>query len=140
MDFRQLDKLPGFIAARNRNWQRLRDGLTDLGEHLLLPEATVGSTPSWFGFAVTVRVESPATRADLIGFLESRRIGTRLLFGGNLLRQPAYRSIDHRVVGSLSNADIVTERTFWVGVYPGLDERRIDYIIESFHDFFSERL
>ena len=127
----QLDKLDGFIEARKNNWALLRAGLAPLEEHFILPEATPGSEPSWFGFALTVRPEAPFTRFDLVQHLESRRIGTRQLFGGNLLRQPAYQGHDIRVVGDLTNADIITEGTFWIGVYPGLSDEMIGFMIES---------
>ena len=131
----QLKKLRGFIEARKRNWQRLHDGLRAHQDVLLLPHATPGSDPSWFGFAVSVRPEAPFSRADLVRFLESRRIGTRLLFAGNLLRQPAYQGIAHRVVGELAHTDFVMERTFWIGVYPALTDRMIDYVLECFEEF-----
>ena len=130
----QLEKLDGFIAARRANFARLREGLADLEEHLVLPEATPGSDPSWFGFALSVRPGAPVSRNELVQALEERRIATRLLFGGNLLRQPAYRGIEHRVVGDLDNADFVMENTFWVGVYPGLSNEQLDYVIESVHE------
>ena len=131
----QLNKLDGFIKARNDNWERLRAGLASLEEHFILPEATPGSDPSWFGFALTVRPDAPFTRFDLVQHLESRRIGTRQLFGGNLLRQPAYQGHDIRVVGDLTNADVITEGTFWIGVYPGLSEEMIDFMIGAVHEF-----
>jgi len=133
----QLNKLNGFIEARNNNWERLRAGLAPLEEHFILPEATPGSDPSWFGFALTVRPDAPFTRFDLVQHLESRRIGTRQLFGGNLLRQPAYQGHDIRVVGDLTNADIITEGTFWIGVYPGLSEEMINFMVESIFEFVS---
>lgn len=135
----QLDKLPEFIAARNRNWAALRAGLEPLEEHLVLPEATPGSEPSWFGFALTVRPGAPFTRFDLVQHLESRRIGTRQLFGGNLLRQPAYLGLPHRVVGPLHNADLITEGTFWIGVYPGLTPEMIGFMVETVHEFVGAR-
>lgn len=131
----QLDRLPGFVESRRRNWARLRAGLAGLEEHLVLPRATEHSEPSWFGFAVTVRPEAPFPRNDLVRFLDERRIGMRLLFGGNLTRQPAYRDQHYRVVGDLTTSDLVTEGTFWVGVHPGLTDEMLDYMIESFHDF-----
>ena len=131
----QLKKLPSFIEARRRNWCRLRDGLRPLEEFLLLPEPTPNSDPSWFGFAITVRPNAPFTRASLLRHLESKRIGTRLLFGGNLLRQPAYRDIRRRVVGDLANTDLVMTNTFWVGVYPGLTTAMIDYTLDSIESF-----
>lgn len=131
----QLRKLPGFIEARKRNWRRLREGLRDLEHVLILPEPTPHSDPSWFGFAITVRPDAPFTRRDLVGFLESRKIGTRLLFGGNLLRQPAYRDIAHRVIGPLSNTDLVMANTFWIGVYPGITDSMTDFVVESVHTY-----
>jgi len=130
----QLAKLDSFIAARRSNWQRLRESLDGV-PWLILPEATPRSDPSWFGFVVTVDPEAPFHRAALVDFLESRKIGTRRLFAGNLTRQPAYVDQPHRVSGSLENSDLVTEHTFWVGVYPGLTEEMIDYIASSMKEF-----
>lgn len=130
----QLNKLDDFVAARRRNWQRLYDGLSSI-EHFVMPQATHDSEPSWFGFVLTVNVDAPFTRTELVRFLESRKIGTRQLFGGNVLRQPAYAEVEHRVVGDLPNADLVTEGTFWVGCHPGLSDAMLDYIIESIREF-----
>ncbi|MFJ9412527.1 lipopolysaccharide biosynthesis protein RfbH [Streptomyces sp. NPDC101227] len=130
----QLDKLDDFCAARRRNWGRLRTGLAEV-PWLLLPEPTPGSDPSWFGFVITVDPEAPFKRAELVDFLENRKIGTRRLFAGNLTRHPAYIDREFRVSGELSNSDIVTEHTFWVGVYPGLTEEMIDYVITSITEF-----
>lgn len=127
----QLEKLSSFIEARQTNWARLSEGLTDLDDRIIRPIATPKSEPSWFGFPITIRPESGIARNDVIAHLESRQIGTRLLFGGNLLKQPAYAGVEHRVVGTLTNADIITDHTFWVGVYPGLDAERIEYMIEA---------
>jgi len=136
----QLDKLDGFVAARRRNWQRLHDGLVDLEEHLILPEATPGCEPSWFGFAITVRPDAPFTRFDLVQHLESRRIATRQLFGGNLMRQPAYLGMPHRAVGPLPNADIIMNGTFWIGVYPALTGEMLDFMIETIHEYFRDAI
>ncbi|MFE6104080.1 lipopolysaccharide biosynthesis protein RfbH [Streptomyces laurentii] len=130
----QLAKLDGFIDARKRNWRRLREGLEGV-PHLVLPEATPNSDPSWFGFVITVDPEAPFSRAALVDFLESRKIGTRRLFAGNLTRHPAYQDQPHRIVGDLTNSDIITMQTFWVGVYPGLTDEMLDYIVESVKDF-----
>ncbi|GAA2427468.1 lipopolysaccharide biosynthesis protein RfbH [Streptomyces macrosporus] len=130
----QLDKLDDFCAARRRNWRRLREALDGV-PHLLLPEATPRSDPSWFGFVITVDPGAPFSRAALVDFLEGRKIGTRRLFAGNLTRQPAYVDRPHRVVGELTNSDIVTEQTFWVGVYPGLTDEMIDYVAASVKEF-----
>lgn len=134
----QLKKLDAFVAARKRNWQRLRDGLSAHEDVLVLPRATPGTDPSWFGFAVTVKPDAPFGRTDLVRFLESRRIGTRLLFAGNLLRQPAYKGIRHRVVGELTNSDVAMQHTFWIGVFPGITDRMIDYVLESVHAFLRQ--
>ncbi|MEG3631670.1 lipopolysaccharide biosynthesis protein RfbH [Streptomyces poriticola] len=134
----QLDKLDGFITARRRNWTRLRDGLEDV-PHLVLPRATPRSEPSWFGFALTVDPDAPFERAELVDFLEDRKIGTRRLFAGNLTRHPAYIDQPHRIVGDLTNSDIVTEQTFWIGVYPALDDEKIDYMVSSVKEFVGAR-
>ena len=130
----QLKKLPAFIEARKRNWRLLYEGLKPLDEFLLLPQATPGSDPSWFGFAITVRSAAPFARNELVRFLEDRKIGTRLLFGGNLTRQPAYEHVPYRVVGSLTNTDIVMNQTFWIGVYPGLTEAHVNYMLGVLHE------
>ncbi|MEU8589988.1 lipopolysaccharide biosynthesis protein RfbH [Streptomyces sp. NPDC048664] len=130
----QLARLDNFIDARKRNWRRLREGLDGV-PGLLLPEATPRSEPSWFGFVLTVDPRAPFTRADLVAFLEDRKIGTRRLFAGNLTRHPAYLGQPHRVVGELTNSDIITEHTFWTGVYPGLTDEMLDYVISSIKEF-----
>ena len=130
----QLAKLPGFIEARRNNFRLLHEGLRELQDFLILPEATAGSDPSWFGFAIGVRPETRFTRDQITRFLEDHKIATRLLFAGNLTRQPAYREINRRVVGSLKNSDFVMNQVFWIGVYPGLTRTKIEYIISVFHD------
>jgi CDP-6-deoxy-D-xylo-4-hexulose-3-dehydrase len=129
----QLKKLPGFIATRKANFKRLYAGLSDLQEFFALPQATPNSDPSWFGFLLAVRPEGGLTRDRVIAHLESHKIGTRLLFGGNLLRQPAYLESKFRQVGELPNTDYVMNNVFWIGVYPGLSAEMIDYIIDQFH-------
>ena len=135
----QMDHLDGFIAARRHNFARLHEGLRDLEDILILPEATPGTEPSWFGFPVTLRENAPHTRHEVLAHLNGRRIGTRMLFGGNLVRQPYMKDRPYRVEGSLANADAVVDRTFWVGVYPGLVDASIDYMIEAFRDVRSNR-
>lgn len=135
----QMDHLDGFIAARRHNFARLHEGLRDLEDILILPEATPGTEPSWFGFPVTLRENAPFTRHELLAHLNSHRIGTRMLFGGNLVRQPYMKDRPYRVEGSLANADIVVDRTFWVGVYPGLVDASIDYMIDTFRDIRAGR-
>lgn len=135
----QLDKLEDFVTARRRNFNALKKGLKKYEEFLLLPKATPKSDPSWFGFAITVKPEAPFTRFDLVQHLESRRIGTRQLFGGNLLRQPAYAKFPHRVVGPLTNADFITDATFWIGVYPGLTKQMIQYMLDTIGEFIDSQ-
>jgi len=129
----QINKLPEFIARRRVNFQQIRAGMKDLEHIFVLPEATPNSEPSWFGFPLAVRREAPFSRNRVIAFLENRKIATRLLFGGNLLRQPAYREVKHRVVGSLANTDFIMNQVFWVGVYPGLTSEMIGYMLDAFH-------
>jgi len=135
----QLDRLDTFVEKRRKNWNYLYKNLKSLEEYLLLPRPTENSDPSWFGFALTVKEDSPITRNDLVKKLNERKIGTRLLFGGNLLRQPAFIGTPRRVVGNLKNSDIVMNNTFWIGVWPGLTEKMLDYIIETFHDLFRDK-
>lgn len=134
----QLDKLDAFTAARKRNWRRLREGLDGV-PGLLLPEPTPRSDPSWFGFVITVEPDASFTRAELVAHLEERKIGTRRLFSGNLTRQPAYQDQPHRVVGELTNSDIITEHTFWIGVYPALTDEMLDYVTASVKEFVATR-
>ena len=131
----QLKKLPDFINARKKNWQRLHDGLLPYSEHLILPEAEPLSDPSWFGFLITVRPEAPFSRNDLSEYLERQKVATRNLFAGNLLRQPAYRDREHKVIGDLTNTDIIMNQTFWIGVYPGITDEMVNYMLEVFKAF-----
>jgi CDP-4-dehydro-6-deoxyglucose reductase, E1 len=137
----QLGKLEGFIASRRANFDRLMDALRPYEDRLLLPKALAHSEPSWFGFVITVRESAGFSRADLVGFLEAHRIETRTLFAGNLLRHPAFQDIPHRIVRDLVNTDAVMNRTFFVGVYPGLDEARLEHMAAVFARFMrGERL
>ena len=129
----QLRKLEGFIDARRRNFASLREGLRDLEEFFILPEATARSEPSWFGFPIAVRTSAPFTRNRVIFELEKRKIATRLLFGGNLVRQPAYQNVVHRVAAALTNTDFIMNQVFWIGVYPGITAAMLEYVLESFH-------
>ncbi|HEV3004123.1 MAG TPA: lipopolysaccharide biosynthesis protein RfbH, partial [Pirellulales bacterium] len=132
----QLQKLDEFVAARRANHARLLRALAPYEEFLVLPQATPHSEPSWFGLLVTVRSDAPFTRAELVRHLESRKIQTRQLFGGNLLRQPAFAGVKHRVVGDLRHTDKIMHDAFFIGVYPGLSTAMLDYVEESFADFF----
>lgn len=129
----QLDRLDSFIELRKRNWAYLRSGLNGLDEFLLMPEAVPNSEPSWFGFALTVKAGGPKTRNQIVQELNEAKIATRLLFGGNLLRQPAFMGTPRRVVGELTNTDIVMSETFWIGVWPGLTIPMLDYMIQELH-------
>lgn len=138
----QLEKLEGFIAKRNENWNYLTKKLKEewLDRYFILPEATKKSEPSWFGYVLSLRPESGLNREELMKFLNDKKIGTRLLFAGNYLRQPAFIDYvkDYRVIGDLKNADFVMNYTFWLGVYPGLGEEQYDYIVESIKNFINE--
>lgn len=131
----QLAKLPKFIQARRANFAFLYEGLRDLSDALILPQETPNAEPSWFGFPITIAEGAPFSRNDLAQFLEGRRIGTRLLFGGNLTRQPAYQNRPFRVIGDLRNTDRIMRDTFWIGVYPGLNEAMLSYVVESIRTF-----
>lgn len=131
----QLAKLPGFIEIRQRNFQILYNGLKNLEEFFILPEPTPNSQPSWFGFPIAVRPEAPFSRPELIRYLDQQKIDTRLLFGGNLTRQPAFQGVTYRQIGELKNSDFVMSQVFWVGVYPGLTEEMLHYIIERLWHF-----
>ncbi len=131
----QLKKLPRFIETRKRNWQYLYDGLKLFEQFFILPEATPNSDPSWFGFLLTIRPDAPFNRAELINYLEEHQVATRLLFSGNLTRQPAYQGVAYRVVGDLTNSDLVMNQAFWIGVYPHLTEQMLQYTLELFAAF-----
>jgi CDP-6-deoxy-D-xylo-4-hexulose-3-dehydrase len=131
----QLAKLENFIARRKTNFKKIMEMLTPYQDRLILPSPTPNSDPSWFGFVITVRADAGFTRNDFVRFLEINRIETRNLFSGNLLRQPAFKDIEHRVVGTLTNTDIITERTFFIGVYPGIVDDHLDYMAAVFKRF-----
>ena len=135
LGFSQLKKLPRFIELRWQNFQILYDGLRNLEEFFILPAATTHSQPSWFGFPIAVRPEAPFSRHDLILYLDQQKIDTRLLFGGNLTRQPVFQDVTYRKIGELKNSDFVMSQVFWVGVYPGLTEEMLHYVIERLWGF-----
>lgn len=134
----QLTKLPEFIASRKANFAYLRSKLEPLGDLLVLPEATPHSDPSWFGFPIGVRENASFRREDLIRALDANKIGTRLLFGGNLLRQPAYENCQYRVAGELHNTDFVMNNVLWVGVYPGLTRPMLDFVATTIAGFIAQ--
>ena len=131
----QLDRLNEFIAKRKSNFEYLKDKLSGLSEVLILPEATEHSDPSWFGFPITLRDTANVRRVDVLNSLDQKKIGARLLFAGNLTRQPYFKDIEYRVVGELNNTDIIMNQTFWVGVFPGLQIEQLDYIAEKLKEF-----
>ncbi|MBW8748790.1 MAG: lipopolysaccharide biosynthesis protein RfbH [Acidobacteria bacterium] len=131
----QIEKLPQFIEKRKENFAYLKNALKPLEEFLLLPVATENSDPSWFGFPIGVKTSAPFTRDQLTRALEAQKIGTRLLFAGNLLRQPAYEGYEYRVIGDLANTDFVMNQVFWIGVYPGLTTEMLDFIAKTMTEF-----
>ena len=134
----QIEKLPHFIERRKENFAYLKKVLKPLEEFLILPVATEHSDPSWFGFPIGVKPDAPFTRDQLTRALEAQKIGTRLLFAGNLLRQPAYEGYEYRVVGELANTDFVMNQVFWIGVYPGLTEPMLDFIAKTASEFVNQ--
>jgi CDP-6-deoxy-D-xylo-4-hexulose-3-dehydrase len=136
----QLGKLPGFIEARKKNFEFLYKVFKRYEEYFLLPQAEKNSEPSWFGFPVLVRVEAPFSREDIVNCLEAGKIATRMLFGGNLVKQPAYKDSQFRISGSLRNTDLVMNNLFWIGVYPGLTRQMLGYIETTLEDFFKKTI
>ena len=134
----QLNKLPAFISQRKANYAYLSEALVAFQEHLLLPTAHEKADPSWFAFPISVRDEAPFTRYELTTFLEHRHVETRPLFAGNILKQPAYKDINHRVIGNLQVTDQIMRTTFFVGLFPGLGRTHLDYMIDSLSDFFDQ--
>lgn len=131
----QLKKISGFINKRKNNFKKLYENLKKYENFLILPQATENSEPSWFGFLITIREDAPFKRNEMVNFLENNKIATRMLFGGNLLRQPAYKNIDCRIFGDLKNSDLIMNNSFLVGVYPGITESMLEYTIKTFDSF-----
>jgi CDP-6-deoxy-D-xylo-4-hexulose-3-dehydrase len=132
----QMDRVEGLVQARKDNFNYLKDGLNSCAEFIELPEATEKSDPSWFGFPITLKEDSGITRNELIKFLDEAKIGTRLLFAGNLTRQPYFENVEYRVVGELTNTDRIMHQTFWIGIYPGLTQEHLDFVIGKFEEIF----
>lgn len=134
----QLGKLPGFIEARKKNFSTLLKRLKKYEEYLVLPRPTIDSVPSWFGFPILIKTTAPFKRGDIVDHLEKSRIATRMLFGGNLIKQPAYLKMKYRRAGDLNNTDLVMNDLFWIGVYPGLTEKMLEYVCGRFDIFFKK--
>ncbi|MCS7184624.1 MAG: lipopolysaccharide biosynthesis protein RfbH [bacterium] len=132
----QLEKLPNFIEVRKKNFEALKSHLMKYEKYLILPEATKNSEPAWFGFPILVKEDAPFSRNDIVNFLEKNKVATRMLFGGNLTRQPAYQNIKCRIVDDLKNTDLVMNNLFWIGVYPAISEEKLNFILETFDSFF----
>ena len=132
----QLKKADEFIYQRRQNFDYLKKRLTSLEEFLLLPEKTPGSNPSWFGFPITIKETSGTNRRDLLEYLDQRQIGTRLLFAGNLTKQPYFSEVQYRIVSELRNTDIIMKNTFWLGVYPGLSTDMLDFVADQLELYF----
>ncbi len=131
----QLEKAPVFIQARKDNFKFLKERLSTCEEFLQLPEPTENSDPSWFGFPITVKEDSPVSRLDLIAYLDQNKIGTRLLFAGNLIRQPYMENAKYRVSGDLINTDNVMKNTFWIGVQPALNYEMLEYVATNIENY-----
>ncbi|GMQ63296.1 lipopolysaccharide biosynthesis protein RfbH [Vallitalea maricola] len=135
----QLKKLPAFIEKRKNNFCKIYEGLKDLNGFLILPEPTKNTEPSWFGFPITIKENNKYTRNSLIQFLEENKVGTRLLFAGNILKQPLFteNKVEYRVATELKNTDMIMKNTFWIGVWPGIGDKQIQYILKNFKQYFS---
>ena len=136
----QLKKLPGFIKARQNNFAYLTKALKKYEKYLLLPQATPKTVPSWFGFPILVKDNKKFNRADIVNYLENKKVATRMLFGGNLVKQPAYKNVKYKVSGKLANTDLVMNHLFWIGVYPGLSNSMLNYMVKTFDGFFGEKI
>lgn len=132
----QVDKAQGFIDTRRENFKYLHNRLQSLTDFLHLPVATPNSNPSWFGFPITLKADSGVNRVDLLRYLDDNKIGSRLLFAGNLTKQPYFKNIEHRVVGELTNTDVTMNQTFWIGIYPALNHEHFEYVAEKLEEFF----
>lgn len=134
----QLEKLPSFIKVRKDNFALIYKFLKRYEKYFVLPQATKNAEPSWFGFPILLKPDAPFTRAEIVDYLEENKIATRMLFGGNLTKQPAYQDIQYRISGSLKNTDLVMDKLFWIGVYPGIDKDRLNYMIDVFRKFLEK--
>ena len=136
----QLKKLPDFVNKRKNNFKKLYEGLKKFDEYLILPYATEKSDPSWFAFPITVKENNKFTKNQIVAHLEKNKILTRQLFAGNVTRQPAYEDVEYKVVGDLKNTDYIMNNTFFIGVYPGIDDVKMEYILKTFESFFEKEI
>ena len=135
----QLQKLPTFIDARKKNFKLLYEGLKRYERYFILPEVEEEADSSWFGFLLTVRKDAGFTKNEIVKYIDENKIATRMLFAGNIIRHPGYKNVDYRVHGELTNTDRIMQDTFWIGVYPGLTDKMIDYILRTFDDFIDAK-
>lgn len=135
---RQLEKLPDFIESRKNNFKVLQKLLLEYEDYLILPQVENKADPSWFGFPILVKNDAPFNRDDIVDYLEKNKIATRMLFGGNLTRQPAYEDMQFRQIDSLENTDLVMNNLFWIGVYPGITEKKMEYVINTIREFLGD--
>ena len=135
----QMDRIEGFIDKRKKNFNYLKNGLQPFSDLIILPEATKNSDPSWFGFPITIKPESRINRIDLLRFLDNHKIGARLLFSGNIIRQPYFKNLNYRIFSELTNTDVIMNHSFWLGVYPGINEKMLDFIIAKISVFLSKK-
>ena len=134
----QLQNLPLFIEKRKRNFEFLKTHMSKFEKFFILPEATSKSDPAWFGFPITVRKDAPFSKTELLQFLTERKVDTRPLFAGNITKQPYFKNIDYRISGSLKNTDEIMNQSFWIGVYPGLDDKMLEYVVSQFGEFIKK--
>lgn len=135
----QLEKLPRFIRARKDNFKKLYSSLEGIKDSIILPNETIGSDPSWFGFPITLRDDAQVNRVELLEYLDQEKIGTRLLFAGNLTKQPYMQGQTFRIGSDLTNTDIIMKNTFWIGVQPSLTSDAIDYMASKLTSYFNPK-
>ena len=136
----QLRKVNKFIEIRKSNFNKLKEKLQKFDKYLILPKAQENSDPSWFGFLISVKEDAPFTRNDIVKYLNDKKIGTRLLFAGNVIKQPYMINRNYKIIGDLKNSNFIMNNTFWIGIYPGINDEMIEYIKLIFNNFFNENV
>jgi CDP-6-deoxy-D-xylo-4-hexulose-3-dehydrase len=131
----QMDKLPNFIHKRRENWNKLLTLAKQMEDFFILPFEDPITQPSWYGFALTIKPNLKLDRTNLLRYLSEKKIGTRLLFAGDLTRQPSFRNQQYRVVGELNNTNLITKNTFWIGCWPGLEQEHLEFMITTIHNY-----